>query len=142
MGIEKTTHRTIERKAYAFKEYRRCFGVLQEATYIPSAECHGKQTDHSTVNTGGRCPTQLLEFSNRKEKNAHPTQKPVALMEYLIKTYTNEGDTVLDFVMGSGTTGVAAINQRRGFVGIELDVDYFNVAEQRIRAAAEKGGVQ
>lgn len=104
------------------------------------SECHGKQTDHSTVNTGGRCPTQLLEFSNRKEKNAHPTQKPVALMEYLIKTYTNEGDTVLDFVMGSGTTGVASINQTRKFIGIELDKGYFDIAEQRIRAAAEKRG--
>ena len=62
----------------------------------------------------------------------HPTQKPVALMEYLIKTYTNEGETVLDFTMGSGTTGVACKNTNRNFVGIELDPEYFKIAEKRI----------
>jgi len=62
----------------------------------------------------------------------HPTQKPVALMEYLIKTYTNEGETVLDFTMGSGTTGVACKNLNRQFIGIELDADYFKIAEERI----------
>ena len=62
----------------------------------------------------------------------HPTQKPVALMEYLIKTYTNQGDTVLDFTMGSGTTGVACKNLNRNFIGIELDLEYFKIAEKRI----------
>ena len=62
----------------------------------------------------------------------HPTQKPVALMEYLIRTYTNEGETVLDFTMGSGTTGVAALNTGRRFIGIERDPEYFAVAHQRI----------
>jgi len=65
----------------------------------------------------------------------HPTQKPVALMEYLIKTYTNEDETVLDFTMGSGTTGVACVNTNRVFMGIELDPEYFATAEQRIHAA-------
>lgn len=65
----------------------------------------------------------------------HPTQKPVALMEYLIRTYTNEGETVLDFTMGSGTTGVAAKNLNRSFIGIELDDTYFNIAKERINAA-------
>ena len=65
----------------------------------------------------------------------HPTQKPVALMEYLIKTYTNEGETVLDFTMGSGTTGVACKNQNRKFIGIELDQDYFEIAKKRIEEA-------
>jgi len=65
----------------------------------------------------------------------HPTQKPVALMEYLIRTYTNEGDTVLDFTMGSGTTGVACQNTGRKFVGIELDAAYFDIACDRVEAA-------
>ena len=99
------------------------------------SECHGKQRDHDTINKGGRCPTQLIEFSNRKGKSVHPTQKPVALMEYLIKTYTNEGETVLDFTMGSGTTGVAAKNLNRTFIGIELDENYFDIAKDRIEAA-------
>jgi len=66
--------------------------------------------------------------SNRK----HPTQKPVALMEYLIKTYTNENETVLDFTMGSGSTGVACVNTNRNFIGIEQDEKYFNIAKNRI----------
>ena len=70
--------------------------------------------------------------SNSKEKHKHPTQKPVALMEYLIKTYTNEGEIVLDFTMGSGTTGVAALNTNREFIGIEKDDKYFDIAKNRI----------
>jgi len=62
----------------------------------------------------------------------HPTQKPVALMEYLIKTYTNENETVLDFTMGSGSTGVAAVNTKRNFIGIEQDPNYFKIATDRI----------
>jgi len=69
------------------------------------------------------------------ESGLHPTQKPVALMEYLIKTFTNEGDTVLDFTMGSGTTGVACKNLSRDFIGIELDEEYFKTAEERITNA-------
>jgi len=70
-------------------------------------------------------------------RGLHPTQKPVALMEYLIRTYTNEGDTVLDFTMGSGTTGVACINTGRRFIGIELDADYFATAEKRVQEASQ-----
>lgn len=76
-------------------------------------------------------PDTILKF-NKDENHLHPTQKPVALMEYLIKTYTNEGETVLDFTMGSGTTGVAAKNLNRNFIGIELDEEYFNIAKERI----------
>lgn len=65
----------------------------------------------------------------------HPTQKPVALMEYLVKTYTNKGDTVLDFTMGSGTTGVACVKTGRDFIGIEIDKDYFAIAQKRIHEA-------
>ena len=68
-------------------------------------------------------------------KTIHSTQKPVALMEYLIRTYTNEGDTVLDNCMGSGTTGVACMNTNRNFIGIELDENYFNIAKERIENA-------
>ena len=71
------------------------------------------------------------------EVGLHPTQKPVALMEYLIKTYTNEGETVLDFTMGSGTTGVACKNLNRDFIGIELDEAYFNIAKERINGLSQ-----
>lgn len=77
-------------------------------------------------------PNDLLKFSKDKEK-LHPTQKPVALLEYLIKTYTQEGETVLDFTMGSGSTGVAAKNTNRKFIGIELDQNYFEIAKKRIQ---------
>jgi site-specific DNA-methyltransferase (adenine-specific) len=79
-------------------------------------------------------PKTIQTFSMDK-RVGHPTQKPVALMEYLIKTYTNEGETVLDFTMGSGTTGVAAKNLNRSFIGIELDPGYFRIAKERIEAA-------
>jgi len=79
-------------------------------------------------------PKTIQTFSMDK-RVGHPTQKPVALMEYLIKTYTNEGETVLDFTMGSGTTGVAAKNLGRDFIGIELDEEYFRIAKERIESA-------
>ena len=79
-------------------------------------------------------PTAILEFSNANKRNkVHPTQKPVALLEYLIKTYTLENETVLDFTMGSGSTGVACVNTNRDFIGIELDKKYFNIAKERIK---------
>ena len=78
-------------------------------------------------------PQSLLVFSNANQKGkVHPTQKPVALLEYLIKTYTKEGETVLDFTMGSGSTGVAAVSLNRNFIGMELDDDYFKIAKERI----------
>jgi len=81
-------------------------------------------------------PKSILEITNAvRSGNVHPTQKPVALMEYLIKTYTIPGETVLDFTCGSGTTGVAAANTGRRFIGIERDPDYFTVAQSRIRKA-------
>ena len=84
-------------------------------------------------------PESIQLFNIREEKcRLHPTQKPVALMEYLIKTYTNEGEIVLDFTMGSGTTGVACVNTGRDFIGIELDETYFNIAKERIEAFKER----
>jgi DNA modification methylase len=79
-------------------------------------------------------PINILQFNKDDIRNGkqHPTQKPVALLEYLIKTYTNENDTVLDFTMGSGSTGVASKNLNRNFIGIEKDKDYFDIARTRI----------
>jgi site-specific DNA-methyltransferase (adenine-specific) len=75
---------------------------------------------------------QIIYFAREQRNKLHPTQKPVALLEYLICTYTNEGETVLDFTMGSGSTGVACVNTGRNFIGIELDKGYFQIAKQRI----------
>jgi len=101
-------------------------------------EVYGKcSKDMSGGGETDRFPRSVKVFSSDKQKNKstkfmHPTQKPVALMEYLIKTYTDEGETVLDFTCGSGTTGVAAKNLNRSFIGIELDENYFEIAKERI----------
>lgn len=85
-----------------------------------------------------RHPDTIIEgFWEANKGKVHPTQKPVALLEYLIKTYTNEGDLVLDFTMGSGTTGVACKNLNRDFIGIELDEKYYNIAKKRICGGEE-----
>lgn len=96
---------------------------------------YGKvRPDNITESNGERYPLSVLDFTRDKSK-VHPTQKPVALMEYLIKTYTDEGDTVLDNTMGSGTTGVACRNTGRKFIGIEMDPTYYGVACGRILAS-------
>lgn len=109
-----------------FKPYVQSQGRTKSKNY-------GKQTGAITVSDGSRYPLSVINFPRDKGK-VHPTQKPVALMEYLIKTYTNKGETVLDFTMGSGTTGVAAKNLNRKFIGIEFDPDYFRIAKDRIDA--------
>lgn len=81
-------------------------------------------------------PRNILEFK-RDLPNIHPTQKPVALLEFLIKTYTNENDIVLDNCMGSGSTGVACVNTNRNFIGIEIDEHYFKIAKERIESALD-----
>ena len=87
------------------------------------------------VDTGYRYPTQVWKFKrDTLTSNLHPTQKPIALLEELIKTFSNEGDTVLDNCMGSGSTGVASINTNRDFIGIELDENYFRIAKERIQS--------
>lgn len=96
-----------------------------------SADVNITNGGYITINNGERYPVSVMDCYN-VENGLHPTQKPVALMEYLIKTYTNQGDTVLDFCMGSGTTGVACKNLNRNFIGIELDKKYFDIAEKRI----------
>ena len=97
-------------------------------TLLNTIKCQkGRTQEYTNYNKDTLC------FNNEHNVNAlHPTQKPVALLEYIIKTYTNEGDTVLDNCMGSGSTGVASINTNRNFIGIELDENYFNIAKERI----------
>lgn len=104
-----------------------------------SSSIRSKIKNVETINNGERYPNNILKFSSDRKK-LHPTQKPVALLEYLIKTYTNENGIVLDNCMGSGSTGVACIKTGRKFVGIELDDQYFDLAKRRIRKAEEKYG--
>ena len=93
----------------------------------------GSITDDKGKTLNKKYPQNILVYSNASQKNKlHPTQKPIELLEYLIKTYTNENEAVLDNCMGSGSTGVACVNTNRDFIGIELDKDYFNIAKQRI----------
>ena len=91
---------------------------------------YGPQKSVTTQNNGQRYPLSVQNFN--KENGLHPTQKPVALFEYLIKTYTNEGETVMDNCMGSGTTAIACMNTNRNFIGFELDKKYFELANDRI----------
>jgi len=98
----------------------------------------GEKDGHISENNGIMQPKTVIEISNPNHKSLHPTQKPVALFEYLIKTYTNEGDLVLDNCMGSGTTGVACKNLNRNFIGIELDENYFKIAKERIENTPNK----
>ena len=92
--------------------------------------CFVKKCD--IKNEGTRYPDNLLEFNSLGSGKLHPTQKPLDLIEYLIKTYTNENDIILDNCMGSGTTGVACLNLNRDFIGIEKDEKYFNIAKERL----------
>jgi len=103
------------------------------------SDCYGQEKDFEQIDDGMRYPKRIIYFNNNyTREQVHPTQKPVKLMEYLIKTYTNEGETVLDFTMGSGTTGVASVNTGRNFIGIELDQGYFKIAENRIKKAQKE----
>lgn len=92
---------------------------------------YGEQIRVITKNNGERYPIDIIKFKRDKEK-LHPTQKPVVLLEYLIKTYTNENEVVLDNCMGSGSTGIACLNTNRKFIGFELDEGYYEIAKNRI----------
>jgi DNA modification methylase len=106
--------------------------------FLKPNETYGlKKKEQYLYDEDYKYPDTKLEYHSRKNElnskhKIHPTQKPVALLEYLIKTYTNEGETVLDNTMGSGTTGVACVNTNRNFIGMELDDKYFEIAEKRI----------
>lgn len=104
-----------------------------------NSECYGKALTLTNYDSTERYPRSVQFFSSDKQQaNLHPTQKPVALMEYLIRTYTNPGMTVMDNTMGSGTTGVAAARCGCDFIGIELDQDHFETARQRIEDEIER----
>ena len=96
--------------------------------------CFGGIKDNGTRTSDEYFPRRLIHIQNYVEKNLHPTQKPVDLLRYLVLTYTNEGDTVLDNCMGSGTTAIACIKERRHFIGFELSKEYFDKAVRRIKA--------
>jgi site-specific DNA-methyltransferase (adenine-specific) len=123
-------------------------GLMQVDRIVKNSASHlarGVSSEATSVVTGGITrkeyrqtltgyPRQVLDIAS-EGNTVHPTQKPVALMEYLIRTYTNEGGTVLDNCMGSGTTGVACVNTGRRFIGIEKEAKYFEIATQRIAMA-------
>lgn len=107
------------------------------------SEHYGKQVNIKSYDSTERYPRSVQLFSSDKQKaNFHPTQKPVALCEYLIRTYTNDGETVLDNTMGSGTTGVACVNTGRLFIGIEQEQKYFEIAQERIAQAGTEKDMQ
>ena len=97
------------------------------------SDCYGEEKDFIQIETGLRYPKRIQYFNNnRTREQLHPTQKPVELLEYLIKTYTNEDEVVLDNCMGSGSTGVACINTNRRFIGMEIEEKYFEIAKDRM----------
>ena len=98
-----------------------------------------KRNGTSTVNNGTRYPSDIIEFSNSNKKSLHPTQKPVALCEYLIKTYTNKGELVLDNCAGSGTTAIACLKTKRDYILMEKDVKIFEIARNRIENWGSEG---
>ena len=136
-------HRRFEHFAYTdstqfglctestYSQFIEFYGITDAMPYCELVEIDRRFARRFNLPDGKKYKSNLLEY--RKDYTGHhPTQKPVALIEDLIKTYTNEGETVLDFTMGSGTTGVAASNLGRKFIGIELDDHYFDVAKGRI----------
>jgi len=139
----------VKYQPYKIHELIHVFSSKGKANYNPLMETRGgvrikngktKNKDNAFgvdgaeyVKNNTYYPKSILEISNAKRTGrVHPTQKPIALMEYLIKTYTNEKETVLDFTMGSGSTGVACVNTNRNFIGIEQDEKYFEIAKERI----------
>ena len=119
------------------KDYDR-FGKVDRRKTVRNSDTNQKYagTDVKIVRNrddGCRNPKSVLKVNNTLNGNIHPTQKPVPLFEYLIKTYTNKGETVLDNCMGSGTTAIACLNTDRQYIGFELDEDYYNIAQDRIK---------
>lgn len=105
---------------------------------VDNTEVYGKQYKQVAYDSTERYPRNIQVFSRDTQKSSlHPTQKPVALLEYLIRTYTRPNETVLDFTMGSGSAGIACLNTNRNFIGIEKDDRYFQIAEERIRETME-----
>ena len=128
-------HKPTYNKQYWYSNpYKRTKNGSLSNNYGDRKSAYSESTD------GRRNPLSILSFP-RDGNRIHPTQKPIALLEYLIKTYTNEGETVLDNCMGSGSTGVACINTNRNFIGMELDEKYFEIAKERIENEKLKRGL-
>ena len=125
----------IEKKVKKKNNAKRLGKFLHQPEHMGSGNKLLHDTEYEQKYTN--YPSEIIEFGLDKN-TIHPTQKPVALMEYLIRTYTNEGEVVLDNCMGSGSTGVAAVKCKRNFIGIEMDSKYFELATQRIRETVEK----
>lgn len=120
----------------ADKVYKRGLVVRDKENDIQQSDNYGEQKSFLQVDNGLRYPKRIQYFNNNyTREQLHPTQKPVEMLEYIINTYTNENDTVVDNCMGSGSTGVAAKNLNRNFIGIEMDNTYFKIAEERINNA-------
>jgi len=126
-------------------------GLLPYGKVVKGTDIGGKTNSHKFDRPSNKehyireftnYPTCAIEFKHDWVTQLHPTQKPVLLLEYLIKTYTNEGDLVLDNCMGSGTTAVACINTGRNFIGIEKDEEYFNIAQKRVKEAQGQGKLE
>jgi len=97
------------------------------------SDCYGNEKDFNQVDNGLRYPKRIQYFNNNKtQEQIHSTQKPITFMEYLIKTYTNQGELVLDNCIGSGTTAIACLNTKRNFIGMEQEQKYFEIANKRI----------
>lgn len=124
-----TSKNSKNRMAYNPQGLIDCNKICRGKAHSDHRPSTKRQADYFQTKTG--YPKSILDFKSDLARQ-HPTQKPVALLEYLIKTYTNECETVLDFTMGSGSTGVAAKNTNRKFIGIELDQNYFEIAKESI----------
>jgi site-specific DNA-methyltransferase (adenine-specific) len=120
------------------KEFKECYR-FNDSVDTKSEHYISKKIRQSKERQWYKPPVNIIKFDidRKRNGNQHPTQKPVALLEYLIKTYTNEGETVLDNCMGSGSTGVACVNTGRNFIGIEKEEKYFNIAKKRIEEAEQ-----
>ena len=134
--------KTFENILIFSKEKHHYFPIMKPREKIKKSKNYGtgeaiggnRAAEDKVYTYKEKYPIAILEFSNASQKGkVHPTQKPVALLEYLIKTYTQESETVLDFTMGSGSTGVACVDTGRKFIGIEMDDNYFNIAKKRIQ---------
>ena len=123
-----------------YNEIVSVFGIDKMDGFLPYSELarlNDKYTATFNLWQGGKSKSNVLEYKKDND-GYHPTQKPVALLEDLIQTYSNEGNTILDFTMGSGSTGAACVNTGRKFIGIELDEGYFNIAKKRIKEAQSR----
>lgn len=116
---------------YGFKPYKQLSGANHTKNYHSFGRIVSKSN-------GERYPIDVIDFSNANNHTVHPTQKPVDLLEYMIKTYTNEDDLVLDNTMGSGSTGVAAVKNNRRFIGMEMNEEYFKIAKERIESVVSQ----